>query len=220
MPGVIMDNGTTNGSHTSNDRDIQVNGINGAGFTPDQMPDKGKVLMEQVSGIEAVPQDMLNQLPPEIFHITQGYFPLSRFLTRHAQMSFNNLSDKIVELSKMPMPTSAVNGNSAHFAGGAEDNSVDNVNKKLALLNFAQETHASWVKALVLTQWSRRAEDVSKMIDLKVHLTNHRIIYGDAVRAMMEVKRGLVQARLPNPDLKMALEVLSTGKVSWKPEVR
>lgn len=117
----------------------------------------------------------------------------------------------------MPAPVSAVNGNSAH---PPEDNSADNINKKVRLLSFAQSKHAEWVKALVITEWSRRSEDVSKMIDLKVHIDNQKTLYDFAIQEMSEMKRNLIQARVPNPDLKTALAVLSTGKAAWMPEVR
>lgn len=247
MPGVIMDGGSRNGAHTNHDRDPLFSGTNGTISTPETGFDKGKPRMDSQPNLkqsqfangangsvpntptqsqalvaESIPSDMaerLQQLPPEIVHITEGFEPLSRLLMRLAQVTHNRLSAKIMELAAMPTPSSAVNGNGMHYANGTDDNSVDNVKKKVNLLKFAEVTHADWTKALVITHWSRISEDVSKVIDLKVHLDNQKRFYDAAFYDLMEVKRSLVQARVPNPDLRTAVEVLSTGKASWMPDV-
>jgi mediator of RNA polymerase II transcription subunit 14 len=247
MPGVIMENGSRNGSHTNHDRDQRLNGVNGASHVGDKGQDKGKGRAEpqqnvtpisptipnglngnfmeasrqQTSEGDATPrdaQDRINELPPEIAHITAGYMPLSILLSRLAQKTHNEIGTTIRELGQMPVPASTVNGNASHITT-VDDNSVDNINKKLRMLKFAQDAHTEWTKALVIAEWSRKSEDVSRMIDLKVHLDEQRSFYDLAVDTLSEVKRSLIHARLPNPDLKTALEVLTTGKVSWMPEV-
>jgi mediator of RNA polymerase II transcription subunit 14 len=246
MPGVIMENGR-NGSHTNHDRDQRPNGVNGANHVPEKNQEKGKVKAEpqqnmtpisptipnglngnfmdaqrhQNGGADAVSQNLqerINQLPPEIVHITQGYMPLSKLLSRLAQKTHSDLSDTILELAQMPIPASALNGNSSHVTT-VDDNSPENLAKKLRMLKFAQDAHTEWTKALVITGWSRRAEDVSRTIDLKIHLDNQMGFYDSAFSELAEVKRGLIHARLPNPDLRTALEVLTTGKASWMPDV-
>jgi mediator of RNA polymerase II transcription subunit 14 len=245
MPGVIMENGR-NGSHTNHDRDQRQNGVNGASYVPEKNQEKGKGRAEpqqnmtpvsptipnglngnfmdasrHQNGGDAIPQDLqerINQLPPEIVHITQGYMPLSKLLSRLAQKTHSELSSTILELAQMPIPTSAVNGNASHITT-VDDSSAENLAKKLRMLKFAQDAHTEWTKALVITGWSRRAEDVSRTIDLKIHLDNQMQFYENAVGELSEVKRGLIHARLPNPDLPTALEVLTTGKASWMPDV-
>ena len=105
------------------------------------------------------------------------------------------------------------------MSNGADDNSRENVAKKLHLLSAAQKWHAQWLKTLVITQWSRRAPEVSKLIDLTMHFKQHGWKYDAALAEMAEMKRGLSQAALPNPDLRTALEVLTTGKAPWMPDV-
>ena len=246
MPGVIMENGR-NGSHTNHDRDQRLNGVNGANYAPEKSPEKGKGRAEpqqsmtpisptipngvngnfldasqQQNGLgDSIPQDLqerINQLPPEIAHITQGYLPLSRLLSRLAQKTHSDLSSTILELAQMPVPSSAVNGNTSHITT-SDDSSPENLTKKLRLVKFAQDAHTEWTKALVITGWSRRAEDVSRTIDLKIHLDDQAQYYENAVYELGEVKKGLIHARLPNPDLPTALEVLTTGKASWMPDV-
>ncbi|RFU32456.1 hypothetical protein B7463_g3889, partial [Scytalidium lignicola] len=247
MPGVIMDDGSRNGIRTDHDRNQRPNGVNGVNHTVTKAQEKGKgwadpkqsrspaasTVPNGLDGsfddtarrtnhaVESRSQNIterINELPPELVHITQGYLPLSRLLTRLAQQTHNGLSSKIMEVAQMPMHAAGVNGNGVHTPA-TDDNSVENVNKKLRLLTFAQETHANWTKALVLTEWSRKAEDVSKIIDLKVHLDKQRSFYDIAIHEMMEMKRSLIHARVPNLDLKTALEVLSTGKAPWMPDL-
>lgn len=244
MPGVIMENGR-NGSHTNHDRDQRPNGVNGTSHTSEKIQDKGKGRVEpqqnmtptsptvpnglngnfmessqhQNGGGDAIPADMqdrVNQLPPEIAHITQGYMPLSKLLSRLAQKTHNDLSKTILELAQMSAPASVVNG---LHKSAADDTSQENLNKKLRLVKFAQDAHTEWTKALVITGWSRRAEDVSRTIDLKIHLDSQGQFYESAIYELSEIKKGLIHARLPNPDLKTALEVLTTGKASWMPDV-
>lgn len=242
-----MEGGSRNGPHTNHDREPVVNGTNGTAATPETAHDRGKprgetqsslkpsqitngakgalsdvAAQSQASAGEAIPLDMaerVQQLPPEIVHITEGFEPLSKLLTRLAQVTHNRLSTKLMELAEMPTPSSAVNGNGMHYSNGADDNSVDNVRKKVNLLKFAEETHGNWTKALVITHWSRVSEGVSKVIDLKVHLDIQRSFYENAIYDLSEVKRSLAYARVPNPDLRTAAEVLSTGRVSWMPDV-
>lgn len=174
------------------------------------------------SGAATIPPDIadqIRQLPPEMVHITEGFESLPQLLQRLSQVTHNQLSKKILDLASMPTPVSALNGNGTPSNLSGDDNSVDNIKKKVQLLKFAEETHANWVKALVITQWSRVSEDIGKLVDLKVHVDGQKSHYDWAVHEMSEMKRSLVHARVPNPDLKTAVEVLSTGKASWMPDV-
>lgn len=249
MPGVIMENGRSNGAHTNHDRDPMLNGANGAIQPADRAFDKGKGRQEPLplpahtamsnggsngtttaspSQPPAAPANQtsndlasrIQDMPEEIQHITVGFESLSTLLTRLAQVTHGRLSNKIMELAAMPTPASAVNGNGALHGSGPDDNSGDNIRKKVELLKFAEKTHADWTKALVITQWSRISTDVSRLIDLKVHIDKQKQFYDEAWFALSEVKRSLVHARVPNPDLKTAVEILSTGKASWMPDVR
>lgn len=207
MPGVLeMENGDANG-RTDHDRQ-HANGVT------DQIgaPNKGKAKASS---------DLMrmNDLPDEIVHITQGFIPLSAFLTRLAQLTHNSLQDKMTELAKMPIPASAVNGASSFTSGAPDDTSAENLRKKASLLHFTQDMHAKWVKALVITEWSRKSEMVSKLIDLKFHIDQQRILYDVALDSMVNVKRDLSFARMPSPDLKTALQILSTGSAPWIPDV-
>ena len=246
MPGVIMENGSRNGSHTNHDRDQRPNRINGCSPGSDKGHDKGKGRPEpqqnmtpisptmpnglnstfrdgsqQQNGRVFMPQDMLErmeQLPPEIAHVTYGYMPLSILLSRLAQKTHVGLTTTIMDLAQMPIPASTINGNSSQITT-LDDNSAENIRKKDRFLKFLDNAHTELTKALIITNWSRRSEEVNKIIDLRNHLFNQKLCYENCLDQLGALKRNLLGARLPNPDLKTALEVLTTGKASWMPEV-
>jgi mediator of RNA polymerase II transcription subunit 14 len=244
MPGVIMDSGSRNGSHTNHDRDQQSNGVNGERNLPDNDQEKGKGKEPQQNMTPTSPtrpnllngmgaslpsaaasrtapadlQERVQQLPPEIAHITQGFLPLSTLLTRFSQKTHKEITTLISELAQMPLPAAAVNGNASHAS--TDDNSAENVNKKLRLLAVAEKAHSEWTKLYVVTSWSRNSEGVRKLIDLRNYLAQQAGLYDDAINRLGQFRVDLGAARIPNPDLKTAVQVLSTGKAPWMPEVR
>jgi mediator of RNA polymerase II transcription subunit 14 len=237
---VKMETGIQNGARTNHDRDNRINGVNRGVVKSEPSPDKGKGLSgtpqsnealnggcEEAMDVDRAPRKpsaaqtplRMNDLPEEIKHITTDIMPLSLLLTRLAQISHNQLQDVVKELATKPIPQPAVNGAPDYRATPAEDTSADSLQKKEMLLNFVQQLHAKWVKALVITEWSRKSDLVSKLIDIKSHLQEQLSRYEAALWQLATVKRELVFARLPGPDLKTALQVLSTGEVPYMPEV-
>lgn len=237
MLGAIkMEHGAQNGLRTNHDRDLKVKGVNGVSIVKREPSPKASKAggATIVNGGYDTPMDAdapntqaqaasnapdqdskIKDLPPEIAHITQNFIPLPFILHRLAQKSHNDLQTKIEELAKIPIH-GAVNGATAV----AEDNSEENQNKKANLLHFIQDMHGKWVKALVISEWSRKAEQVSKLIDLNVHINEQVGKYDQGLDFMGRIKRDLYGARLPDPDIKTALQILSTGQAPWMPEVR
>lgn len=226
MPGVLeMENGDAANGRPDQDVKMETNvaatdrpvlnvfpSLNGVLGGAPLAPVKPKIIKLPPS----TDPNRMNDLPDEIVHITQGFIPLSAFLTRLAQLSHNSLQDKIVEIAKQPLPASAVNGGASNLtASGPDDVSLENLRRKGMLLEFIQDMHAKWVKALVIMEWSRKSEMVSKLIDLKFHIDQQRILFDMALDSMVNVKRDLSYARMPSPDLKTALQILSTGSAPW-----
>lgn len=221
MPGVVtMDHGGPEASRTDHDTSLKANGVNGTSNDASHNQPTKEAATHPSDSLErsALYPSRMNDLPDEIVHITQGFIPLSALLTRLAQSTHNSLQDAIIEIAKMPVPAAAMNGNVAH-SSTSDDSSAENIRKKAALLNFAQDHHAKWVKALVITEWSRKTDKVSKLIDLKFHIDQQRMLYDAAVDNMVNLKRDLTYARMPSPDLKTALQILSTGSAPWMPDV-
>ena len=167
--------------------------------------------------------DKMSQLPPEIQHITQDFIPLAKLVNRSAQHCFNDLTELINELAEVekepPSQPSQVNGRVIPNGVPPVHQSQKSIRKKERILNFAQDQRAWFIKLLVLSQWSRNAGEVSRVIDLNAWINMQKWYYEMAGVSMGELKRSLAHAQLPNPDLKTALEVLSTGKVSALPDV-
>jgi mediator of RNA polymerase II transcription subunit 14 len=161
----------------------------------------------------------MNDLPDHIAHITEGFTPLSTIVMRMCQMSHNELVAKISEIAAMPLPTAAMNGHSGGNHSGPDDLTVENLRRKKAWLDWLQDVHARWVKLHVIADWSRNAAQVSKLIDLKVHLDQTRLLYDAAFEHSIHTKTSLTWAQLPSPDIRTAYQTLATGTAPHMPDV-
>ncbi|KAK4165808.1 mediator of RNA polymerase II transcription subunit 14 [Cladorrhinum sp. PSN259] len=207
---VRMENGTHIGVRNNHDRDPWMNGVGvGAGHA-----EKGKGVAEpQTIKME------LEDVPDELEHITTDIIPINMFLTRLAQFSHSTLQDQILALASKPLPQNLPNGSANYQSAATEDTSPESLEKKTMLLNFLQSLHTKWVKALVIIEWSKRAEDVGKLIDVRTHLAQKLELYTSSFWALMQLNQELLWAKVPSPDLKTALEVLTNAEVSWMPEL-
>jgi mediator of RNA polymerase II transcription subunit 14 len=152
---------------------------------------------------------------PPLPHISQGFFPYARLVNRAAQQCWNDLSDLISDLAEVHISDPAQFSQQPLTNGKALTNhSAGNAQKKIRMLEFAQNKRAELIKLLVLSQWSRHAAEVSELIDLQAFIRSQHQAYDGALQRLADIKRDLVRAQVANPDLKTALEVLSTGELS------
>ncbi|KAK8083936.1 mediator complex subunit MED14 [Apiospora saccharicola] len=205
-----MENGLQNGISTNHDRSSGATMNGDTALRSNSAPNAPNMTNGTPSSWR------MNDLPDEVRHITEGFVPLGVLLSRLAQMTHNQVQGKILELAKIPLPPASVLMGTS--GGQADDTVKESIYKKKVLLEFIQDTHAKWVKALVITSWSRKVGDVSKLIDLMAHINEHRMCYEDTLGTLIDLKRDLVGARLPNPDLQTALQVLATGEAPWLPD--
>lgn len=210
----MMENGVQNGVATNHDRNS--NGVFASQAAASAQP-TGAAMANGANTGTSNPWRM-NDLPDEILHISDGFIPVADILSKLAQKTHNQLQIKILELAKMPLPSAVTNGNSAHPDGQLDDRSTENLAKKSTLLEFVQDTHAKFVKALVIAAWSRNAATVSKLIDVMSFMTLKLGFYEAALEKLINMKRDLTYARIPCPDLQTALQVLSAGEASWMPD--
>lgn len=179
------------------------------------------------SGPQGEAASKMEESPDELRHITTDIMPLSILVTRLAEYSHAKLQEVITELAAKPLPSNLVNGNANGTTNGngvvhiaaVEDTSPESLDKKTMLLNFTKDLHSRWVKALVITEWSRNADEVGKLIDIRTHIAEKLELYNKTFWDMVQVKRDMLFARVPSPDLTTALEVLSNGAVHWMPDV-
>lgn len=157
----------------------------------------------------------LKEMPPEIEEVAREYFVgLGTLIGRSAQDSWNNLTIVINELSKVLIKAAAqpqIQGTSIINTtnGPAQTNTQDNVEKKEKLLLFAKDQKDVFIKLLVLLDWSKDVEGVSRIIDLNRWLRDRISRYGEVATDIARMKRYLAFIQIPNPDLKTAAEVLS-----------
>ena len=151
--------------------------------------------------------------PPEIEHITQGFLSLSTVAQRAAQEAHNATEELIAALAD-PYP-SEQNG---PWPKVPPDDGPDAL-KKYRLWDFVHVWRSKFIKLLVLSQWTRNAEAVSKIIDINQFIFTRKTDYREAINWMAELKRSLLNHKIPTPDLKTAIELLSSGKAAWVSDV-
>ncbi|OQE27127.1 hypothetical protein PENFLA_c006G00222 [Penicillium flavigenum] len=228
MPGFVMDNVNIEGSVQRPGLNEARNGTPNADKSGHLSDMNGSVYANGASsGIAASNQypstltdetvEIVPTLPFKLPHITQGFFPFGTLVNRSVQECWNELSELIAELATIQVPASG--GSMPTNGKPAGNQSSENVHKKLRLLDFAHAKRAEFIKLLVLSQWSRQAADVSRLIDIQGFIRTRHQSYDAALQYVGEVKRDLVRAQVANPDLKTAVEVLSKGRVASLPDL-
>jgi mediator of RNA polymerase II transcription subunit 14 len=231
MPGVIMEyhngegsvrrpglNEATNGAHGSmgsekfGQRPTLSNGpvhVNGTGREADSSNQLSKATQRM---------EELTITPYEIPHITQGFFSFGTLVNRAVQNCWNELSELISELATIQVPP---DHSTAHGAIGKSpgNQSAQNMHKKLKILEWGHAKRAEFIKLLVLSDWSRQASEVSRLIDIQGFIRTRHQAYSNAMNFLGVMKQDLVRAQVANPDLKTALEVLAKGRVASLPDV-
>lgn len=163
-----------------------------------------------------------DRLPPELEHWAHTYVPMGKLLERVAQQCYSDLTETVDSLADMPVQqtTPAVNGAGTHLGlSAAPDSSVASVEKKLRLMNFAQEHKDRFIKALVLSDWARNMGEMDKLIELRMWLQQQDDAASAVTDAIIRLKHNMIAAKMPNPNIRGAFEVLSTGKAPWMPDL-
>ena len=162
----------------------------------------------------------LQQAPTEVLQLIgrEHYLPMATMVQRTAQNCWNSLSSLVDQLSNISVPQQAPEP--TRISSGIVNNQTKaNLDKKERILQFADDHKADFIKLLVLLQWSKNGEDVSKAMNLNFWLMNRRFLYLQARDALARLKQDALGFQIPNPDLKTAGEVLSLGKATGYPNV-
>ncbi|KAK6536735.1 mediator complex subunit [Arthrobotrys megalospora] len=189
MPAAIEING--HGSHDGNASNTGI--VNGTGKGRENLSAMGTP--QRMDGSPMTDEDpstalvnlSLDEAPP-LPHITHGFQSLGTIIDRTVQSSYGKLLELVDGLQE----------------GG-------DVARRKRLLKYVSDTRQQFIKVLVLAQWAGKNADVSKVIDLKVWMDQQRVNYERVVWEVMEVQRGMANAKVPNPDLATAVRTLSTG---------
>ncbi|KAF2257556.1 MED14-domain-containing protein [Lojkania enalia] len=168
--------------------------------------------------------EQMAELPPEIMHLTSDFYhPFSKLLQRTCQESFNELNELLQAMAEIQVSQQSngvlTNGVGGHV-NGFVDNSEANRQKKLMILRFAQENRAKFIKLLVLAEWGKKSSgEIAKLVDIVTWAREQHQHMDQVDMQMQNLKDVLGNAKQPNPDIRTALEVLSTGKATWIPDL-
>ncbi|KAK5172980.1 mediator complex subunit [Saxophila tyrrhenica] len=144
---------------------------------------------------------------------------LGLLMNRVAQQCYFDLNKTLDDMSAIPTAPSQPqlpNGVGPHTG---PDTSEPSVKKKRMIMDFANDQRDRFIKTLVLSDWSRNEEEKARMIDVKVWLDKQTALYRQAEDAVARAKMNMQQAKVPNPNIEGAMEVLATGKASWVPDL-
>ncbi|OAP56356.1 hypothetical protein AYL99_09535 [Fonsecaea erecta] len=161
------------------------------------------------------------QAPSDILHLISqdSYLPMAALINRASQSCWNGLSDLVTHLASMPVPELPPDQAKLLPTGLPNNQSKANLEKKDRLLKFSNDQKADFIKLLVLLQWSKNVDEVSKTISINYWLMQRREAYWNAIGSMALLKQESSGFQIPNPDLKTAAEVLSRGTVLSLPRL-
>ncbi|KAK0290305.1 mediator complex subunit [Friedmanniomyces endolithicus] len=145
---------------------------------------------------------------------------LGKLMDRLAQQCYIDLNKTLTEMTAQDDAAAVVapkvNGLSAQ---GLIDTSEVSLRKKRMLMDFAHDQRDRFTKTLVLSDWSRNAEEMANIIDVRVWQETQRNAYTFAANAIAATKFKSVGFKVPAPNNDGAMEVLGTGKASWVPDM-
>ncbi|KAK7885263.1 mediator complex subunit [Exophiala xenobiotica] len=193
-------------SPVKNGPSIPVNGQHG----PTQIPN-GDHARSVASGLDQAPPDILDLVPKD------SYLPMAALISRASQTCWNGLADMVEQLAAMQVPELPLDQTKTLPNNLPNNQTKANLDKKDRLLKFANDQKADFIKLLVLLEWSKNVDDVSKTISINFWLMDRRRAYWNAISSMALLKQDSAGFQVPNPDLKVAAEVLSKGKVAKFP---
>ncbi|KAK5452168.1 mediator complex subunit [Exophiala xenobiotica] len=193
-------------SPVKNGPSIPVNGQHG----PTQIPN-GDHAGSVANGLDQPPPDILDLVPKD------SYLPMAALISRASQTCWNGLADMVEQLAAMQVPELPLDQTKTLPNNLPNNQTKANLDKKDRLLKFANDQKADFIKLLVLLEWSKNVDDVSKTISINFWLMDRRRAYWNAISSMALLKQDSAGFQVPNPDLKVAAEVLSKGKVAKFP---
>ncbi|PNS21311.1 hypothetical protein CAC42_1090 [Sphaceloma murrayae] len=168
---------------------------------------------------EAGSRDELREAPPpELEHYRDTLVPFGKMVERMAQQTYFDLSEAIESLADVHIDPQAqlTNGVGTQIP---QDKSRQSVDKKLRLLNFAQQHKDRFIKALVLSDWARNMDEMATLIDVSMFLRKQDWATHGAADGIQRLKENMIGAKMPNPNIEGALELLSTGQAPWMPDL-
>ncbi|VEU23111.1 DEKNAAC104155 [Brettanomyces naardenensis] len=128
--------------------------------------------------------------PPAPPHITDNLTSLSDILRRQATHTYHELTT---------------------FMSSLSNSSKSDNEKKRTFLELLVALRENFVRLYVVAKWARSAEAVQTLIDLFAWLRQQNQAITNGLVQLGSLKQALVSAKVPNPDISTALEVLVKG---------
>lgn len=143
---------------------------------------------------------------------------LGTLLERLAQQCYFELNETLTKMQEVQMPPQAAPQANGVVPHSVQDTSEASLQKKRMLLDWAHDQRDRFTKTLILSDWSRIEKDMARLIDIKVWQDKQRFAHEHARFAIGQIKVDTVPAKMPNPNIDGAIELLATGKASWVPD--
>lgn len=171
-----------------------------------------------------LPVNRMEELPPEIAGVgPESYRSLSTLITRTAQETFNDMTGVLQQMADIPLnqrPNGALPNGLSHHVEVQAENAEVNKKKKLLLMQFGQTNRAKFIKLLVISNWAKKfAGPIAKLIDVYAWLGKEAANVDYIDTQLDIIRQWTIDLGERNPDMKTALEILSTGKADWIPDV-
>ncbi|KIX06122.1 uncharacterized protein Z518_04096 [Rhinocladiella mackenziei CBS 650.93] len=170
-------------------------------------PSNGDLGYNAANGTNQAPLEILQLIPRD------NYLPMAALISRASQSCWNGLTNLVEQLAAVQVPEQSPDQAKVLPNGLPNNQTKANLDKKERLLKFANDQKADFIKLLVLLQWSRDVEEVGKTISINYWLMKRRQAYWDTIALMAGLKQESAGFQMPNPDLRVAAEVLSRGEV-------
>jgi mediator of RNA polymerase II transcription subunit 14 len=207
------ENGAIKGPGEKSEKD-EGGPVNGIGALNGEVQKVEELPLVNGSIMESNP---IENLPGELQQFTMGYVSLGKLVERVTQVTFNDLNELLEELASSGQENGLTNG--ARPGAGKLGEDQASLKKRLEILNWTKRQRERLIQLAVLLQWSKDFDQKGKYIDLMMW-SNDRYWHIEQVEGkLIEMKQELDKYKKPSPDIRVALEVLSTGKASWMPDL-
>lgn len=153
---------------------------------------------------------------PKLEDVSDSYVPFGTLLERMAQQTYFDLEQTIDAMADVQISEPVTNGLGTQ---PSTDTSPASVDKKLRMMNFAQTHKDRYIKAWVLSQWGQNIKDIDKTIQLSMWIRQQDEATHLAADGIINLKHNMVAAKMPNPNIEGALQLLSTGRAPWMPDL-
>lgn len=159
--------------------------------------------------------------PPELdqeWRQSDSNKSMSTLIERLSQQCFADLSTMLTEMSETTFGQQGAQPNGVPLS--SNDQNQSSLQKKRSFMQFANGQRDRFIKTLVLTDWAQNAgDDMAKLVDIKVWQEKQANEQRRAIDFIGITKNDTRGAKMPNPNIEGALELLATGRAARVPDL-